>query len=62
MEGSRLTHDQTRYIYETNSMNATDEIIKIDDIIETKNHFKCIDYVLEKATEPLNENLILKTA
>ena len=60
MEGSRLTHDQTRYIYETNSMNATDEIIKIDDIIETKNHFKCIDYVLEKATEPLNENLILK--
>lgn len=60
MEGSHLTHDQTRYIYETNSMNATDEIIKIDDIIETKNHFKCIDYVLEKATEPLNENLILK--
>ena len=60
MEGSRLTHDQTRYIYETNSMNATDEVIKIDDIIETKNHFKCIDYVLAKATEPLNENLILK--
>ena len=60
IEGSHLTHDQTRYIYETNSMNATDEIIKIDDIIETKNHIKCIDYVLEKATEPLNENLILK--
>ena len=43
IEGSRLTHDQTRYIFETNTIGITDEAIKVDDIIETANHFRCID-------------------
>jgi fic protein len=58
MEGSRLTKDQTRYIFETNTLGITDEAVKVDDIIETTNHFRCIDYVIDHATEPLSENLI----
>ena len=49
IEGSRLSHDQTRYFFETNTIGITDEAIRVDDIIETANHFRCIDYSIEHA-------------
>ena len=50
IEGSRLTHDQTRYIFETNTIGVTtDETIYVDDIMETMNHFRCIDLIIDKA-------------
>ena len=58
IEGSRLTHDQTRYIFETNTVNAPDGSINVDDILETVNHFRCIDLVIEQAKRPLSESLI----
>ena len=58
IEGSRLTHDQTRYIFETNTIGLTDEVIKVDDIIETTNHFHCIDYIIKQAGEKLTETFI----
>lgn len=59
IEGSRLTHDQTRFIFETNTIGATGEMINVDDIIETTNHFKCIDMIIEKAkTKKLTETFI----
>ena len=47
IEGSRLTKEQTRYIFETNTLGVTTENTRIDDIIETVNHFRCIDYVID---------------
>ena len=58
IEGSRLTHDQTRYIFETNTIGVTDETINVDDIVETVNHFRCIDYIIDHAEEKLSENYI----
>ena len=59
IEGSRLTHDQTRYIFETNTIGVTaDECINVNDIIETVNHFRCIDIIIDRAQEPLSEELI----
>ena len=58
IEGSKLTHDQTRYIYETNIIGFTDSTINVDDIVETANHFKCIDMVIDKAPKPLSETFI----
>ena len=58
IEGSRLSHDQTRYIFETNTIGAVNESINVDDIIETTNHFHCIDYILSVAKKQLSENLI----
>ena len=58
MEGSRLTHDQTRYIYETNTIGIEDRAVNVDDIIETVNHFRCIDKVIDKASAPISESLI----
>ena len=58
MEGSMLTHDQTRYIYETNTIGIEDKAVNVDDIIETVNHFRCIDKVIDKATSPITESLI----
>lgn len=58
IEGSRLTKEQTRYIFETNTIGISDIAIKVDDIIETTNHFRCIDLVIDRATEPLTESLI----
>lgn len=59
IEGSRLSEDQTRYIFETNTINtATDETADIDDIIETVNHFICFDYMLEHASEEVSEEMI----
>lgn len=58
MEGSRLTHDQTRYIYETNTIGVTDESVNVDDVIETANHFRCVDLVIANAKAALTEKLI----
>jgi Fic family protein len=58
IEGSRLTHDQTRFIFETNTIGIADENINVDDIIETNNHFRCIDLIIEKATSTLTESFI----
>lgn len=58
IEGSKLTHDQTRYIYETNTIGFTDSTINVDDIVETANHFKCIDMVIDNAAKPLSETFI----
>ena len=58
IEGSRLTKEQTRYIYETNTVGITHEAVRVDDIIETTNHFRCIDYIIDHATEPLSESMV----
>lgn len=57
IEGSTLTHEQTRFIYETNTIGKT-ENVKVDDIVETANHFRCIDLVIANATKPISENFI----
>lgn len=67
IEGSRLTKEQTRYIFETNTLGITSENTRIDDILETINHFRCIDYVIDHASDKITEShikqlhLILKT-
>ena len=58
IEGSRLTHAQTRYIFETNTVGVEGESIRVDDIIETTNHFRCIDLIIDRAEERLTESLI----
>ncbi len=58
IEGSRLSHDQTRYIFETNTIGVTDGSINVDDIVETTNHFRCIDIIIDKCEEKLTETLI----
>lgn len=58
IEGSRLTHEQTRYIFETNTIGITDKAVNIDDVLETINHFCCIDYVIDHADEKLTEDFI----
>ena len=58
IEGSRLTHDQTRYIFETNTIGVTDDGVKVDDIIETVNHFTCIDFSIQHAMDKLSEGFI----
>ena len=67
IEGSRLTKEQTRYIFEANTLGITTEITNVDDIMETVNHFRCIDYVIDHATDKITEthvkqlHLLLKT-
>jgi excisionase family DNA binding protein len=58
IEGSRLTHDQTRYIYETNTIGIDNAAVNVDDIVETANHFRCIDMAIEQANQPLSEAFI----
>ena len=58
MEGSRLTHEQTRYIFETNTIGVEDEVLNVDDVIETANHFRCVDLLIDKAKAALSEKLI----
>lgn len=58
IEGSRLSHDQTRYIYETNTIGTESGAVKVDDIVETANHFKCIDLVIENARKTITEAFI----
>lgn len=58
MEGSRLTKEQTRFIFETNTLGITTENTSVDDIIETINHFRCIDYVIDHAMDKITERHI----
>lgn len=58
IEGSRLTHDQTRYIYETNTIGVSDTSVNVDDVVETANHFRCIDLIIDKANSNITESLI----
>lgn len=60
IEGSTLTEEQTRYIYETNTLVLEDgnNTTNVDDIIETSNHFKLVDYMLDIADQPLSEDMI----
>lgn len=58
IEGSRLTHEQTRYIFETNTIGVTDAAVNVDDVVETVNHFRCIDYIIDHAEEKLTECFI----
>lgn len=58
IEGSTLTHDQTRYIFETNTIGVDDGAVRVDDIVETANHFKCIDLIIEYAKRPITESFI----
>ncbi|MBR2741578.1 Fic family protein [Candidatus Saccharibacteria bacterium] len=62
IEGSRLTEDQTRYIFETNTIGALKKYqgIRVDDVVETVNHFRCIDYIIENANRKLSERMIKK--
>lgn len=58
IEGSRLSHDQTRYIFETNTIGISDTSVKVDDIVETVNHFRCIDFIIDNALEQTSEKMI----
>jgi len=58
IEGSRLTHDQTRYIFETNTIGVEKEVLNVDDVIETVNHFRCIDRIIDNAKATLTEKFI----
>lgn len=58
IEGSRLTYDQTRYIFETNTIGVENEVLNVNDIIETVNHFRCVDVIIDNAKASLTERLI----
>ncbi len=58
IEGSKLTHDQTRYIYETNTIGTESIQLNVDDIVETVNHFRCIDYIIENLNKSITEKMI----
>ena len=58
IEGNRLTHDQTRYIFETNTIGVENEVLNVDDVIETSNHFRCIDLIIDHAASTLSEHFI----
>lgn len=64
IEGSRLTHEQTKYIFDTKTIGVgtgkSEEAIMVNDIIETVNHFRCFDYILQTVSEPLTEDYIKK--
>lgn len=58
IEGSQLTHDQTRYIFETNTIGFSDTTVKVDDVVETANHFRCIDMIIDSACYAPSESFI----
>lgn len=58
IEGSRLTHEQTRYIFETNTIGIENEVLNVDDVIETANHFRCIDMIIDNAKAALTEKFL----
>lgn len=53
-----MTHDQARYIFETNTIGVEKEALNVDDVIETANHFRCIDRMIDRAKAALTEKLI----
>ena len=58
IEGSRLSLEQTRCIFETNTIDASEGSVNVDDILETVNHFRCVDLMIEQAKRPLTEKMI----
>lgn len=58
IEGSTLTHDQTKYIFEVNAISVESQSVNVDDVVETANHFKCVDYVIDNAMKPLSPEMI----
>lgn len=60
IEGSRLSKEQTRYIFETNTIGIENEIVHVDDIVETVNHFRCIDYIIDNVNKKITEDMIKK--
>ncbi len=58
IEGSKLSHDETRYIFETNTIGTENNIYNIDDIVETANHFRCVDLIIEQASTKITEKFI----
>lgn len=61
IEGSRLTSDETEAIFDTNSfIPKNDDLIKLDDLLESKNHFKLFDYILDNIDKPLNKNMLIE--
>ena len=58
IEGSRLTHDETRFIFETNTIGIPGGSVPVDDLLETVNHFRCIDLIIDRAKRPLTESMI----
>ncbi len=58
IEGSKLSHEQTRYIFETNTIGITDAAVNVDDVLETVNHFRCIDYIIDNAEAKLSERFV----
>ena len=60
IEGSKLTEDQTRFIFETKTLGADFNGVPVDDVVETTNHFRCIDIIIDEAKKPLTERLIKK--
>lgn len=58
IEGSRLSHEQTRYIFETNTLGVSEGTLCVDDIVETANHFCCVDQIIDHARSPLTEEYI----
>lgn len=59
IEGSMLSEEQTRLIFETNTVDSGEGIL-VDDILETVHHFRAIDYVIDSAEKPLSEEIIKK--
>ena len=59
IEGSRLTHDQTRYIFETNTIGVEKDVLNVDDVIETANHFRCIDMIIDNAISLNDSNILI---
>ncbi len=58
IEGSTLTHNQTAYIFETNTIGIENAAVNVDDIVETANHFRCVDLIIDRASHSLSENFI----
>lgn len=58
MEGSRLTYDRTRYIFETNTIGIENEVLNVDDVVETTNYFQCINMIIDHAKFALTEKFI----
>ena len=58
IEGNTLTEEQTRYIFETNTIGIERALVNVDDIVETVNHFRCIDFIIDNANRQLSESMI----
>lgn len=58
IEGSKLSHDQTKFIFDTNTIGVSGGVVAVDDIVETSNHFKCVDIVIDMANYKISETMI----